>query len=254
LAAAPPAVTYGEEPATFELDILQKIFSIIVVDLVLSGDNAIVIGMAARNLSPEHRHKAIMWGGIGAIVLRVSFTIAAAVLLHVPLIQSVGGLLLLMIAYKLATPVSGHGDGEPSGGHRVRAAGSLRDAVQTIILADAVMSLDNILAVGGAAEGHLLLLLFGLGLSIPILLFGSNLVAQVMQHHPFLLILGVLVLIHSAVQMFFDDEFVQDILNASVPQWEILLLTAIITTAVLAAVRMLHGGIAGIIEPPLAES
>jgi YjbE family integral membrane protein len=239
-----------------DLDIFQKIFSIIVVDLVLSGDNAIVIGMAARNLSPENRHKAIVWGGVGAVVLRIAFTIAAAVLLHVAFIQAVGGLLLLYIAYKLATPGAAHGDDHLPERHEphIRPAGSLADAIKTIILADAVMSLDNILAVGGAAEGHLVLLLFGLGLSIPILLFGSNLVAAVMQQHPWLLILGVLVLVHAAVQMFFEDVFVHDLLHYAVPQWEIILLAAIITAAMLAAVRVVHGGIAGIAEPPLIES
>jgi len=245
-----------KDPCILDFGILQQIFSIVVVDLVLSGDNAVVIGMAARNLSAENRQKAILWGGIGAVVLRIAFTIAAALLLDVPLIQAVGGILLLYIAYKLVVPETPHDEIDVAASHpRARPTGSLAAAIRTIILADAVMSLDNILAVGGAANGHLLLLLFGLGLSIPILLFGSNLVAQVMQQHPWLLLVGVLVLVHSAVTMFFEDAFVHDeLINGSLPQWELLVMTAVMTLAILGAVKLIHGKISGLSESPLPEA
>ena len=240
-----------------DLGIVQQVFSIIVVDLVLSGDNAIVIGMAARTLSPQNRQRAIFWGGVGAVVLRVTFTIAAAVLLHVPLIQAFGGLLLLGIAYRLAAPEAPPAEDGPEPAHphpHLRAEGSLGAAIRTIILADAVMSLDNILAVGGAAQGHLLLLLFGLGLSIPILLFGSNLVAQVMQQHPWLVLVGVLVLVHSAVAMVLEDAFVHELMHGSLPQWELLALTVGVTAIILAVVKLVHGRVSGLPDHPVAES
>ena len=187
-------------------------------------------------------------------MLRSVFTIAAALLLDVPLIQAIGGFLLLFIAYKLAVPEALNEEIEEVRHPHVRPSGSLAAAIKTIVLADAVMSLDNILAVGGAANGHLALLLFGLGLSIPILLFGSNLVAQVMQQHPWLLIVGVLVLVHSAVAMVFEDAFVHDLMRGSLPQWELLLITAVISIVLLGVVKLVHGKISGLSETPLTES
>ena len=190
----------------FLLTDLQKLISIIVVDLVLSGDNAVVIGMAARTLPPADRRRAIVWGGVGAVVLRIVFTILAALLLDVPLIQAVGGVLLVWIAFRLVTP-----EAQADVAH-VGMADTFAAAVRTIVLADVVMSLDNILAVGGASEGHLGLLVFGLALSIPILLFGSNLVAKILHRYPWLLLVGVLVLIHAAITMVaHDQEFPDDL-------------------------------------------
>ncbi|HWV34164.1 MAG TPA: TerC family protein [Thermomicrobiales bacterium] len=222
-----------------DLEILQKLFSIIVVDLVLSGDNAVVIGMAARRLSAANRKKAIIWGGAGAIVLRVIFTAAAALLLDVPLLQAIGGILLIFIAFRLVSP---EGDGESA---HVREADSLGQAIQTIILADVVMSLDNIIAVGGTAEGHLGLLLFGLIVSISLILFGSNLVAMLLQRYPWLLLIGVLVLVHAAVKMFLHDGFVADALSYEAPEWLVIVVAVMATALVLGAVRMIKGGIAG---------
>ena len=182
-------------------DNLAAILSIVVIDLVLSGDNAVVIGMAARNLSEENRRKAIIFGGAGAIGLRILFTALATVLLGVQGLQAIGAILLVYIAFKLLRP---HDDSHGN----VREADTLGDAVRTIILADVVMSLDNILAVGGAAHGHLGLLIFGLMLSIPIILFGSELVARLLGRFPAFLYVGVFVLIHSAVSMFFHDAII----------------------------------------------
>lgn len=182
-------------------DNLAAILSIVVIDLVLSGDNAVVIGMAARNLSEENRRKAIIFGGAGAIGLRILFTALATVLLGVQGLQAIGAILLVYIAFKLLRPHDeSHGN--------VHEADTLGDAVRTIILADVVMSLDNILAVGGAAHGHLGLLIFGLMLSIPIILFGSELVARLLGRFPAFLYVGVFVLIHSAVSMFFHDSII----------------------------------------------
>lgn len=230
-----------------DFDVIQKLISIIIVDLVLSGDNAVVIGMAARRLSPENRKRAILWGGAGAIVLRVIFTAAAALLLDVPLLQALGGILLVFIAFRLVTP-----EHEGEGAH-VKEAGSLGQAIQTIILADVVMSLDNIIAVGGTAEGHLGLLLFGLIASITLILFGSNVVANMLQKYPWLLLIGVLVLVHAAVKMFLHDDFVEDLLDYTAPEWLVIVIAVVLTGIVLAAVRLLRGGIAGLNEPTVTH-
>lgn len=192
----------------FSPELLSAVLSIVVIDLVLSGDNAVVIGMAARSLSPENRRKAIILGGAGAIGLRILFTALATVLLGIPGLQAIGGVLLFYIAFKLIRP---H---EPEG-HNVKEAGNLREAIQTIILADVVMSLDNVLAVGGAAHGDLRLLIFGLLLSIPIILFGSELVARLMGRFPGFIYIGVFVLVHAAVSMILQDPTVERALHTT---------------------------------------
>ncbi len=210
------------------LDILGPIFSIVVIDLALSGDNAVVIGMAARRLSEQNRRRAIMWGGAGAIGLRILFTAMAALLLGIPYLQAIGGALLLWIAYRLLRP-------EDHSAH-VGEAGSLGEAIRTIILADVVMSFDNILAVGGAAHGNVGLLLFGLVLSIPIILFGSELVARVIGRYPVVLYVGVLVLVHTAVSMLLEDDLIHDRWEASTLQ--IWLLAAVASAAVIGLSRL----------------
>lgn len=186
--------------------LLTGIFSIVIVDLVLSGDNALVIGMAAHRLPPRQRRWAIILGGAGAIALRITFTALAAVLLAIPLLEAAGGLLLTWIAYKLLR--------EETEEHNIVAAESFFGAVQTITLADLVMSLDNMLAVGGAAHGSIELLLFGLLLSMPLLLFGSSLVARLLNRVPSLLWLGVLVLTITAARMLVDDPVIARRLGA----------------------------------------
>lgn len=208
----------------FSPELLSAVLSIVVIDLVLSGDNAVVIGMAARQLSPENRRKAIILGGAGAIGLRIIFTALATVLLGIPGLQAIGGILLIYIAYKLLRP---HGEDN----HNVKEAGSLREAVQTIILADVVMSLDNVLAVGGAAHGDLKLLIFGLILSIPIILFGSELVARLMGRFPAFIYVGVFVLIHAAVSMVLQDATVTQYVHPTTPQEVIISLIGTVLVA-----------------------
>lgn len=211
---------------------IEAVISIIIIDLVLSGDNAVVIGMAARRLSDENRRRAIIWGGAAAVGLRIMFTLLAALLLEIPYLQLIGGLLLFWIAYRLLKP-GAHEEG-------VNEANSLGQAIRTIVLADVVMSLDNILAVGGAADGHLGLLVFGLLLSIPILLLGSDLVARLMGRFPGILYIGVLVLLHTATSMVLEDPFIHDRLPAGLnlegwPIWAI----AVVLTALLAGLVQL---------------
>ncbi|MDQ4099010.1 MAG: TerC family protein [Chloroflexota bacterium] len=219
-----------------DADFFTRVFQIIVIDLVLSGDNAVVIGMAARSLSSENRRKAIVWGGFGAVGLRILFTAIAAVLLGVPYLQAIGGVLLLWIAYRLIRP---HDEGA-----NIRAAGNLREAIQTIVLADVVMSLDNILAVGGAAHGSLGLLLFGLALSIPLLLIGSGLVARILHRFPMLLFVGVFVLVHAAIDMILHDDLVEGFYHPRA--WVVLGLSLVISALIVAAIRLIHGRLGGV--------
>lgn len=181
---------------------IGRVVSIIVTDLVLSGDNAVVIGMAARSLPPQQRKRAIVFGGGAAIGLRILFTILAGLLLRVPLLQLTGGLLLLWIAVKLMR--------HDEGGHNVREGRNMVDAMRVIVLADVVMSLDNMIAVAGVAGDELWLLLFGLLLSIPLLLVGSNQIAKLMNRMPWLVWIGALVLIFAAGQLIIEDEVVHD--------------------------------------------
>lgn len=184
------------------LELLGSILSIVIIDLALSGDNALVIGMAAHRLEPRQRRWAIIVGGAGAIVLRVIFTIAAALLLKIPLLEALGGLALTWIAYKLL-----HEEQEEVSA--IEAKESFLSSVQTIIFADLVMSLDNMLAVGGASHGSLELLLFGLLLSMPLLLLGSSLIARMLSRFPWLMIIGSAVLTITAARMIVDDEIVE---------------------------------------------
>lgn len=179
------------------LELIGSVLGIIVIDLVLSGDNAVVIGMAARSLPPDQRRRAIIFGGGAAVALRILFTAIAALLLEIPLLHFVGGLLLVYVAFKLLRSETGE--------ENVREGNNLLDAIRVIVLADVVMSLDNMLAVGAQAHGDLRLLLFGLALSIPLLLIGSNIVATLMGRFPWLVWLGAAVLAWTAGQMMVED-------------------------------------------------
>lgn len=207
----------------FDAENAAKLFQIILFDLLLSGDNAVVIGMAARSLSEKNRRRAIIIGGGGAIFLRIGFTLIASFLLEVPLLQFIGGLLLLWIAYKLLRPQS-HGEAH------INEAGSLGEAIRTIVLADVVMSLDNILAISGAAEGHQGLLIFGLALSIPLLLIGSDVVSRLLGRVPILVYVGAILLVWASIRMIAHDKWFHDVvaLNAI---W-ILVITVILSVAI----------------------
>jgi len=206
-------------------DTLAAIASIVIIDLVLSGDNAVVIGMAASQLPGGGRRKAIVFGAAGAIGLRVLFTAMVAVLLGVPLLQLGGGLLLAWIAVKLLRPRG------PEAGD-VKAATSPWEAIRTIVMADVVMSLDNILAVGGAAHGELSLLLFGLMLSMPLITVGSGVVAWALDRLTWLVYVGSAVLAWTAGQMIVEDPYFHGLLG-QVGGLE-LILPGLLTVAVLA--------------------
>jgi YjbE family integral membrane protein len=178
---------------------LSAIISIVLIDLALSGDNALLIGMAARRLPDEQRRRAILLGGLLAVVLRIAAAAVVTLLLAIPYLQLAGGIILAVIAYRLVRP-------EAAAAHAaVRPAGTLREAVVTILVADAAMSTENVLGVGGAAHGDLPLLAFGLIISIPIVLFGSGIIANVLDRAPRLIWLGAIALIWTAADMILSD-------------------------------------------------
>ena len=178
--------------------------AIVVIDLVLAGDNAIVIALAARNLPKVHQRKAILWGTVGAVVVRTTLTVAVLWLLQVPGLMLAGGALLVWIAYRLLTGDDGGRE------HDVGPAASFWAAMRTIVIADAVMGLDNVLAVAGAAHGSILLVVLGLLISIPIVVWGSTLILKWLERFPSLLYVGGAVLAWTAVKMITAEPLVEE--------------------------------------------
>ena len=179
------------------MEVVSSLLSIILINLVLSGDNALVIGMAAHRLPPHQRRLAIVVGTTAAVVLRIALTFAAALLLEVPFLEVVGGLLLLWIAFKLLREEEEQAAGEPPEG--------LRAAVMTIVIADVVMSLDNILGVAGAAHGDALLLAIGLVISMALVMFGGSLVALLLNTFWWLSYLATAVIAWTGADMVLHD-------------------------------------------------
>ncbi|WP_454914820.1 TerC family protein [Xanthobacter sediminis] len=179
---------------TFWLSLLQIVW----IDLLLSGDNAVVIALACRSLPKAQRKWGILLGAAAAVVLRIVFALAVSLLLGVPLLKVVGSLLLFWIAIKLAT-------GDEEDGHEVQAADTLFKAVRTIAIADAVMSLDNVVAVAAAARGHAELFVFGLLLTIPLIVFGAQVLLNLLQRFPLLIWAGAALLGWIAGEMLVGD-------------------------------------------------
>jgi YjbE family integral membrane protein len=182
---------------------------IIMIDILLGGDNAVVIALACRRLLPAQRMRGILWGTAGAIALRVVLIFFALTLLAIPLLKVVGALLLVWIGVKLLAPA--HGDGNPA----VDGSDRLWDAVKTVIVADFVMSLDNVIAIAGAAEasgtGHgMVLVIFGVLVSIPIIVFGSQMVIRLMERYPVIVTLGGMLLGWIAGTMLVSDPVLVD--------------------------------------------
>jgi YjbE family integral membrane protein len=180
--------------------------AIVVVNLVLSGDNAIVIALAARKLPRKLQRRAIVWGTLGAVAVRVTLTAVVLWLLTLPGLSFTGGLLLAGIAYQLLT---GDSEGDPD----IAPASGFWGAMRTIIVADAAMGLDNVLGVAGAADGDLALVILGLAISIPIVAWGSTLVLKAIQHFPALLYAGGVVLAWTAAKMLTDEPLVRELLD-----------------------------------------
>jgi YjbE family integral membrane protein len=207
-----------------EVNFLASLLSIVIIDLVLAGDNAIVIGLAARRLPKKQQKKAIVWGTVGAIIIRSLLTIAALYLLKIPGLMLLGGLLLLWIGYRLLA--------EDEGKH-LREKGApvgIGGALRTILVADTVMSLDNVLAVAGAAHGQFLLVVAGLIVSIPIVIWGSTIILRLVERFPIIIYIGAGVVAWTAGRMIVDERLTYAFFHAHP------LLPYIVPTAAVAAV------------------
>jgi len=188
-------------------DFWIALLQIIGVNIVLSGDNAVVIALAARGLPADQQKRAVAWGSGAAVVMRIALTIVAVELLRLPYLKLVGAVLLLWIAVQLLLPEEG-GEGHGSGG------GSLAAAVKTILLADLVMSLDNVIAVAAAAKGSTVLLVLGLAISIPLVVFASRLLLTLMDRYPAIITLGAALLGWVAGEMAIGDPIIKDWIDA----------------------------------------
>ena len=209
----------------------SALLAIVLIDLALSGDNALLIGMAARRLPDAQRRRAIVLGGTLAVVLRIAAAAIVTLLLAIPYLQLVGGVVLAVIAYRLVRPA-----GTPDE-RAVRPAGTLREAAATILVADVAMSMENVLGVGGAAHGDLSLLAFGLGLSIPIVLFGSGLIARVLDLAPRLIWLGALALVWTSADMILSDPAIDPHIE---DHWAISAATAVTILGLVAGTRAMR--------------
>ena len=183
-------------------------FSIVLIDLLLAGDNALVIAMVVRSLPRRQRRAGIVFGATGAVLLRVALTAFAATLLSLEYVEMAGGIFVLWIALKVLVDASDPPDAAPAPRH-------LLQAIWFIVFADLTMSTDNILAIAGAARGEVSLIIFGLGLSIPFVVFSSNLLANLMDRYPSMIYLGVAILGKVAGDMILEDRFMEHAIHLS---------------------------------------
>lgn len=195
------------------LDNFILFLQIMLINVVLSGDNAVVIALASKNLPLEQRKKAIWWGAFGAIALRVILTVVAVSLLQVPYIQAIGSILLLWIAIKLLVDEEGESN--------IKGAATLGSAIWTIVVADFVMSLDNVLAIAAKANNNVTIIVLGIALSIPIIIWGSTLVMKLLHKYPIFVYLGAALLGYTAGEMFVKDKGLQDYLTYQPLHWMI---------------------------------
>ena len=190
-----------------EHDFLLSLLMIIGIDLVLGADNAIVIAMACRNLPVVQRNKAIIMGTMLAIVIRILITLVAVYLLKIPFLQLIGGVFLLYIAYQLIV-------GKEEDTKRIKSHQSLWKAVKTIVVADLLMGFDNVLAVAGAAQGHMILVALGLFISIPIIIWGSKLILVLLTKYPFLIYIGGGLLALTSGKMIMEEPYLQSLYSS----------------------------------------
>jgi YjbE family integral membrane protein len=191
-------------------EFVTGLLSIVLIDLILAGDNAVVIAMAVRSLPRKQRMQGIAWGAGAAVILRVTLTFFAAQLLQINFIKFVGGAVILWIAVKLFV------EGAPAE-EITKDVKTLTKAIWIIIIADLTMSTDNVLAVAGASKGNLFLLIFGLALSIPFVVFTSNLLSMLMDKYPLIIYIGSAVLGRVGGEMMITDPFVIAVLQPSKP-------------------------------------
>ncbi|WP_084821921.1 TerC family protein [Bacillus sp. SA1-12] len=204
------------------MEFLTALLSIIVIDLVLAGDNAILIGLAARNLPKDQQKKVIIWGSFGAIAIRIVATLAVVWLLEIPGLHLVGGLLLVIIAYKLLVDDNDHGD--------VKAGDNFWAAIRTVIIADALMGLDNVLAVAGASHGNMLLVVIGLLISVPVVMWGSTIILKWIDRYPIIVTIGAGVLAWTSAKMIVGEHFLSGLFANGFVKYgfEILVIAAVI--------------------------
>lgn len=179
------------------MELVMSLVSVVFINIILSGDNAVVIALASRDLSPDQKKKAIFWGCFLAVLLRVLLVVVATFLMKIPLLQFAGGLALVYIGYHLL-----------AGGKQKKAldvSDNLGKAIKTILVADFIMSLDNVLAIAGVAQGNWLVLGFGLAVSIPLVIFGAQLLSAFMNKWPMLVYVGAGLIAYTAAEMIVSD-------------------------------------------------
>jgi YjbE family integral membrane protein len=194
-----------------ETSLLLQALEIIWVNILLSGDNAVVIALACRSLPDSQRNKAVMLGAGAAVVLRIVFTLMTTALMGLPWVKLIGGLVLLWIAIKLLVPE----DEDPD----VAAHHSLWRAVQTVAIADVVMSLDNVIAIAAVAKGNWALIIFGLVVSIPLVVFGSQVIMRIMNRFTFVVWLGAALLGYVAAEIMIEDSAVASLFAEHYSHW-----------------------------------
>ena len=204
----------------------SALLAIIIIDLVLAGDNAIVIALAARKLPPQLQRKAIIWGTVGAIAVRSAMTLVVVWLLKIPGLMLIGGLGLVWIAYKLLA------DTGDEGGHDDLQVNGFWGAMKTIIIADALMGIDNVLGVAGAAQGSFDLVVIGLLISIPIVVLGSTVVLKIVERFPIVINLGAAVLAFTAGKMVVNEQILSDVFKAgnstsTILYWGVIIIAVI---------------------------
>ncbi|WP_243039828.1 TerC family protein [Dyella sedimenti] len=206
-------------------DFLSGLLAIVLLDLVLAGDNAIVIALAARNLPRHIQRKAVLWGTMGAVAVRLALTAVVIYLLELPGLMLAGGLLLLPIAWKLLRQES-----RPP--HEVDAAGNFWAAMRTIVVADALMGLDNVLAIAGAAKGHMLLVALGLAISVPLVVWGSSLILRLIERFPVIVYIGAAAIAWTSARMIAHDHWLAPWFDAR--PWAMYVLDALLVAGVCA--------------------
>ena len=187
-----------------------QVLEIVWINILLSGDNAVVIALACRSLNERQRKWGVIIGSAAAVALRIAFTLVVARLMEIPFLKLVGGLLLLWIAVKLLTDETDESD--------IKASHTVRAAVQTIVIADLVMSLDNVVAIAAAARGSLTLIIFGLVLSVPLIVFGATLIIRILERYPVLVWAGAGLLGWIAGGLIASDAFVHSHIS-QMPEW-----------------------------------
>ena len=198
------------------MDILTPFFwtallKIIGVNIILSGDNAVVIALAARSLPPEQQKRAIFWGSAAAIVMRIVLTFFAVALLQFAWLKIIGSVLLIWIGIKLL-----HEGGDEEGG--IKSHGTIIEAIKTILIADLVMSLDNVIAVAAAAKGNWTLVIIGLAISIPLIIYASTILIKVMEKYPVVITIGAALIGWVAGEMAWDEQIIKPF-TSQYPHW-----------------------------------